>query len=86
MYGTWYRVSLVRHDITHDGKDSLCLPCAEEQLGGNCVDDIARNYGGLGRSSSGKNSKKLSDSGGILKIEPTGLSDGFPVGCVGTYE
>ena len=45
---------------------------------------MARNHGGLDQSSSGRSSKKWSDSGHILKIKPTGFSDRFPVGCVGS--
>lgn len=65
-------------------KHSACFVGAKEQLGGNYVDDMARNHGGLDQSSSGRSSKKWSDSGHILKIEPTGFSDRFPVGCVGS--
>lgn len=50
---------------------------AGEQLGDDCIDNMAR-------VGSGKNSKKQSDFVHSLKIAPTGLSDGFPMGYVGS--
>lgn len=57
---------------------------AGEKLGGDCIDNMARDYGSLNQGSSGKSSEKQSDSGHTVKREPTGFSYGFPLGHVGS--
>lgn len=42
---------------------------AGEKLGGDCMDNMARNYGSLDQGRSAKSNKKQSNSGHILKIE-----------------
>ena len=53
---------------------------AKKQLGGNCIDDW-QEIMEASTCSIDKHSKKWSDSGCILKIQPTESSDGFSVGC-----
>lgn len=56
---------------------------AGEKLGGDCIDNMARDYGSLNQGSSGKSGEKQSDSGDTVKREPTGFSYGFPMVHVG---